>query len=203
MRRTQLVQGGIPWGMRAAEEGWGCQASEGTEEKGEVCLKVLQWDFGNIMFCKLYFLGKFHLATNWEVVGRAEQESAQAGLGWSRNWWWKRSSELEVVGKWHCSFALEHNQPKGAMLAVGFPGKGSQALFFQVLVSAGLTASQRDFWGTAECRVDMDLVSGKCIFPELFFWKQNCRSFSFIFHFKNTNFIDFVPGRTCLSLSDV
>lgn len=49
---------------------------------------------------------------------------------------------------WECliaPFVLKHNQPKGAMLAVGFLRMGSQALPFQILVSAGLTTPQRDF----------------------------------------------------------
>lgn len=48
----------------------------------------------------------------------------------------------------------------------------------------------------------MELVLEKCIFPELFFWKQNCRTFSFLFHFKRTKCINLVPGRTCLSLCE-
>lgn len=99
-------------------------------------------------------------------------------------------------------FALEHNQPKGAVLAVGFLRMGSQTLYFPHIGISKSDSSSEGFLRTVKCHVYMELVLGKCIFPELFFWKQNCKTFSFIFHFKRTKCINLVPGRTCISLCD-
>lgn len=114
----------------------------------------------------------------------------------------KRKLCVRRCGYVSVSFALELNQPKGAVLAVGFLRMGSQTLYFPHIAISKSDSSSEGFLRTVKCHAYMELVLEKCIFAELFFWKQNCRTFSFIFHFKRTKCINLVPVRTCLFLCE-
>lgn len=83
------------------------------------------------------------------------------------------SDEKEALC-WKCGnisvpVALEHSQPKGAVLAVGFLRMGSQTLYFPHIAMSKSDNSSVGFLRTAKCHVYMELVLGKCIFPELLF----------------------------------
>lgn len=97
---------------------------------------------------------------------------------------------------------LSTTNPKEQCWLLIFLRMGSQTLCFPHIGISKSDSSSEGFSRTVKCHVYVELVSGKCIFPELFFWKQNCGTFPFIFHFKRIKCINLVPGRTCLSLCD-
>lgn len=99
------------------------------------------------------------------------------------------------------SFAPEPANPKEQCWLLVSSEWEARLHFPHIAISKSDNSSE-GFLRTVKCHVYMELVLGKCIFPELFFWKQNYRIFSFIFHFKRTKCINLVPGRTCLSLCD-
>lgn len=86
-------------------------------------------------------LGKSPHKLHWAGVGTGGEKE---GLSWK---------------VWACLitlFALEHNQPNGAMLAVGFLRMGSQALSF---ADTGISRSDNSSEGfLRDCHVYMDLV---------------------------------------------
>lgn len=81
----------------------------------------------------------------------------------------KKKLRVRRCGYISVPFALEHNQPKGAVLAVGFLRMGSQTLYFPHTALSKSDNSSEAFLRTVKCHVCVELVLEKCIFPELFF----------------------------------
>jgi len=89
-------------------------------------VEVLWWDFGNVTS------GKFHLATDCSCRWLGELGKSPHKLDWGIVGTGAEKEDLSWK-VWACLialFALEHNQPKGVMLAVSFLRMGSQALAF-------------------------------------------------------------------------
>lgn len=81
----------------------------------------------------------------------------------------KKKLSVGRCGNISVPVTLEHSQPKGAVLAVGFLRMGSQTLYFPHIAMSKSDNSSVGFLRTVKCHVYMELVLGKCIFPELLF----------------------------------
>lgn len=126
--------------------------------RGELWVKALQWHLGNTTFSKLSFVGKFHLVQTGRF-GRAGQDPHR--LHWARVGTGHERAALSWK-VWACLFApsaLEHNQQKGVMLAVGFLRMGSQALSFPDTAISRSGNSSEGFLGGCL----MSCLHGPCV----------------------------------------
>lgn len=111
-------------------------------------------------------LGKSPHKLDWAGVGTGGEEEALS---------WKVGACLIAL------FALEHNQPKGAMLAVGFLRMGSQALSFPGI---GISRSDNSSEGLLrDCL--MSCLRGPCVrempIPKTVFLKAKLQDFFLYF----------------------
>lgn len=179
MRRTQLAQGIIPWHMRTSEEGKAATHKKGQKRK----VKALWGTLETYCLASCIFLESFTwLQTDrWlGELGKSPHKLDWAGVGTGGE---KEALSWKVWVRLIALFALEHNQPKGAMLAVGFLRMGNQGFSFPGI---GISRSDNSSEGLLRDRL-MSCLRRPCVrkmcIPRTAFLKVKLQDFFLYFSF--------------------